>query len=138
METDGVPAEASALLRAHIESYEHLVALLWLRKHHQEAWTPHAIGAGARIPDTSVHSTLEHLLKHHLVEVQADSTGSRYIYNPRPASLAAAVEALEIVHERSVLEIVKILNANAFDRIRNAAIHTFADAFVLGSRRRNG
>ena len=54
--------------------------------------------------------------------------------SPRGETLARLVE----VYEEQPIEIIKLMSANAIERVRTAALRAFADAFVLHKGKDNG
>lgn len=113
------------LLRAHVESFEQLLVLLWFCRNHARAWSLDEIAAAVHAAE--LEGALDHLCAHRLLERQTDRSGARYVYNPRPPSLAWVIEALARVHDENPVDIVRLLNANAIERIRSAAIVTFGE-----------
>jgi hypothetical protein len=61
---------------------------------------------------------------------------SSYTFRPASTKLASTVEALVREYDESPLNIIHLMNTNAFDRVRSAAARTFADAFVIDPKKK--
>ncbi|MBW4050678.1 MAG: hypothetical protein HIU85_04325 [Proteobacteria bacterium] len=130
---DDLPADVCALLHEHIESYEQLETLLLLRRERYEEWTGQGLADRLRVQADLIGTALAGLEASGLVQVLATAP-ARYAYRPASAGLDAAVSRLEREYaERSIL-IIQLMSANAIERLRTAALHTFADAFVLNRK----
>ena len=57
---------------------------------------------------------------------------ARYAYRPVSPDLDAAMARLEREHAGRPARIIQLMSANAIERVRTAALRTFADAFVPG------
>jgi hypothetical protein len=134
MESAGISPEALNLLRECIESYEHLVALLWLRRQDAGAWTAEEVARGANVSRAVIHQTLEQLCAHRLLVVGSDSLERRYAFSPATVEARLLVDELVRFHDENLYEVVALLNGQAIDRIRNAAVRAFADPPPLGRR----
>ena len=54
-----------------------------------------------------------------------------FAYRPVSSGLDTAVGRLEREYAERPILIIQLMSANAIERLRTAALHTFADAFVL-------
>jgi hypothetical protein len=111
-----LPADVRLLLE-RIESYEQLEMLLLLHCAPQLAADPTELARRLTMTKDLVESSLEHLRRNDLVE-------------PKSQAIRRAIDQLDRVYREHRIEIMRQMNANALDRVRNAAIRTFADAFV--------
>jgi hypothetical protein len=111
-----LPADVRLLLD-RIESYEQLEMLLLVHCAPQLAADPAELARRLSLTKELVESSLAHLRKNDLLE-------------PKSQSTRRAIDQLDRVYREQRIEIMKQMNANALDRVRNAAIRTFADAFV--------
>ena len=55
----------------------------------------------------------------------------RFAYRPASSAMDAAAGRLEREYAERPVRIIQLMSTNAIDRVRTAALHTFADAFVL-------
>jgi hypothetical protein len=127
---DGLAADVRALLHEHIESYEQLETLLLLRREPAGHWTGRAVAERLGVPQELIDSGLSGLERSGLL--QSDGGASpRFAYRPASPGLEVAVGCLEREYAQRPVLIIQLMSANAIERLRTAALHTFADAFVL-------
>jgi DNA-binding MarR family transcriptional regulator len=119
------------LLREHVENYEQLDALLLLRNHPDGSWTAGAVAERLKIPPSSASKALEDLRRNGLVDIGGERGDPVARFAPVTSSLARAVEQLSVAYEDHRLEVMNLMNENAIERVRFAAIRTFAEAFVV-------
>ena len=132
-----LPEDVRALLHEHIESYEQLEVLLLLRRERYEEWTAEALAARLRVRGELVRSALEGLKASGLV-VATGVAPSRFAYRPASSGVDAAAGRLDREYAERPIRIIQLMSANAIDRVRTAALHTFADAFVLKKKDTDG
>jgi len=129
-EANELPEDVRALLHEHIESYEHLETLLLLRRERYEQWTSEALAARLHVRPELIEAALASLKAGGLVE----ATGAdpmQFAYRPASSGIDAAVGRLQSEYTERPILIIQLMSANAIERLRTAALHTFADAFVL-------
>lgn len=129
-EAGDLPDDVRALLHEHIESYEQLETLLLLRRERYEQWTSEGLAARLRVRAELVDSALIRLKAGGLVETTGVAP-TRFAYRPASPALDAAVGRLQSEYAERPILIIQLMSANAIERLRTAALHTFADAFVL-------
>ena len=137
-ETDDLPEDVRALLQEHIESYEQLEVLLLLRRERYEEWTVEGLATRLHVREELVGSALEGLRAGGLVAATAAAPAARFAYRPASSGLDAAVGRLDREYAERPIRIIQLMSANAIDRVRTAALHTFADAFVLKKDNKDG
>lgn len=135
--TDDLPEDVRALLHEHIESYEQLEILLLLHRERYENWTPQGVTTRLRLPAELIRSALTGLKASGLVEATG-ADPARFAYRPASSGLDAAVGRLAREYSERPISIIKLMSANAIERLRSAALHTFADAFVLKKDKNSG
>ena len=128
--TDDLPEDVRALLHQHIESYEQLETLLLLRRERYEQWTGEGLAARLRVRAELIETAVAGLEASGLVE-RAGAAPTRFAYRAADTGLDAAVGRLEREYAERPILIIQLMSANAIERLRTAALHTFADAFVL-------
>jgi len=125
-----LPDDVRALLHEHIDSYEQLEILLLLRRERHEQWTGERLAARLRVRAELIEPALAGLKTGGLVEAVGVAP-TRFTYHPATAELDASVGRLEQEYAQRPILVIQLMSANAIDRLRTAALHTFADAFIL-------
>lgn len=131
------------LLLERIEAFEHLELLRRMHRKPEQRWTPQDVAEQLRISQTLAEAALEHLVRHQLiaaatVEGEEGTMITAFTYRPQDPALAATVDRLTLAYDDSVLEIMKLMSANAIERARNKALRFFSDAFILGKKKKDG
>jgi predicted ArsR family transcriptional regulator len=129
--TGDLPDDVRALLHEHIESYEQLEVLLLLRRERHEQWTAAELAARLHIREELIGSALEGLESSGLVAASGAASGPGFAYRPTSSGIDAAADLLDREYAERPIRIIQLMSANAIERVRTAALHTFADAFVL-------
>jgi DNA-binding IclR family transcriptional regulator len=127
--SSALPEDVRKLLHEHIESYEQLELLLLLRKQRDEEWTVEALTERLHISASLIIPALALLKASGLIATT--STAGRFAYRPTSSDLDAAAARLEREYAERPIGIIQSMSANAIERVRTAALRTFADAFVL-------
>ena len=125
-----LPDDVRALLQEHIESYEQLETLLLLRRERYEHWSAPGLAGRLRVRAELIDTALAALEASGLIQTLATEP-RRFAYRPASAGLDAAVGRLERAYTERPIPVIQLMSANAIERLRTAALHTFADAFVL-------
>jgi hypothetical protein len=126
-----LPEDVQRLLREQIESYEQLELLLLLRRERDGPWTEEILTARLGISTSLVLSALAELQAAGFVEERAHGSAKRYAYRVQSDNVEATVARLEQTYREYPIQVVKLMSANAIERVRTAALRTFADAFIL-------
>ena len=129
--------EVRAFLREHIDSYEQLEILLALRAGKLVDIPADVVATELRLPLAAVSEALEHLKQRKLVENHHGAQHASFRYAPGGADLAARVDALAEAYDQHRLAVMREMSENAIARLRMGAARTFADAFLLGDRKKN-
>jgi hypothetical protein len=129
-----LPKNVHAFLRNCVESYEQLELLLFLRENAAVEWPMSEITERKRFPADETEEAVRGLLAAGCI---AERTEPRRAirYAPRDEGQAEAIDQLAAAYAARPLAIIKLMNANAIERVRSAAMDTFADAFVLGRKK---
>jgi hypothetical protein len=133
-----IPDDVRALLRDHIESYEQLEVLLLLRREVGKTWAAERISGRLGISPALAADALAALRSSRLVVAHEDEPETRYVYAPGKASLVETVNRLASDYASARIEIVKLMSANAINRVRTGALRAFADAFVIRKDKDDG
>lgn len=134
-----IPADVREFLRENIASYEHLEILLLLRRRAGETLSSESVAMELRVPDSAAAEALDHLVALNLLEVRPGAASRCFRYAPGSPSRAATVDNLAYAYDVDRLGVMHQMNTNAIERVRNRALHIFADAFVVGQKKdKNG
>jgi membrane-bound ClpP family serine protease len=129
--------EVRALLVAHVRSHEQLETLLLLHRKRDQEWTVMSVSEALNISASAAAEALSELASGDLVELlHAESVPPRY--RAAKTSLGPAVEHLAQAYSENRIELMKVLSANAIERVRTGALRAFADALVIGRKRNDG
>ena len=129
--TDDLPEDVRAMLHEHIESYEQLEVLLLLRRERHEEWTVTGLATRLHVREELVGPALEGLRTAGLVAITGAAPAPCFAYRPVSSGLDAAASRLDREYAERPIKIIQLMSANAIERVRTAALYTFADAFVL-------
>jgi hypothetical protein len=132
-----IPAEARAWLFDHIQTYEHLEIMLLAHKQRDRDWTADSVGVALKLPAASAAEVLADLTASGLLE-RRETTSPVFRYRPASPGHERAVDCLVRSYEEDRLNVIKLMTANALHRVRTGAMRAFADAFVVGRKRRDG
>jgi DNA-binding IscR family transcriptional regulator len=133
-----IPDDVQALLHDHIESYEQLEILLLLRREIGEPWTAERISERLGISAALAADALGSLRSSRLVKALQGQPETRYAYAPVRVALHETVNRLESDYASRPIEIIKLMSANAVERVRTGALRMFAEAFVLRKDKDDG
>jgi hypothetical protein len=123
-----IDEEVQAFLRQTVESHEHLEVLFLLRSHRDEHWSPEAVAEKLHIPPGAAAEAIDHLGRKGLVSAGGGSKPG-FRYRPANESLDSSVDRLAQAYDKNRLGVIRRINADAIDRVRNAAIQTFVTGF---------
>jgi len=138
MHADEPPPDVQELLREHIESYEQLELLLIIRADMESVWTEETLATRFRIPTSLVLAALDGLESAGFIEVRRQGSEQRYVYLRQSDKVEATISSLAMAYRENPIPIVKLMSANAIERLRTAALRTFADAFILKKDKNRG
>jgi hypothetical protein len=133
-----IPEKVRLFLREEIQTYEQLEALLLLHRDRDRTWSIDAAGAELNISSAALTTALDHLCRRGLLRQMGAGSRSFFQYGPMSPNADEAVQLLARTHKGSRLEIIKLMSANAIERVRTSAIRTFADAFVRRRKQEDG
>jgi hypothetical protein len=127
---DSLPQDVQSLLRDCVESFEHLAVLLLVYRESMRDWSVLELAERLSIPAQLVESAVADLGRTGLVQIASEASPVRYRYL---ADTAAHAAIAKLAHEyaENPVGVIRLLSANAIERVRTSALQTFADAFVL-------
>jgi hypothetical protein len=138
---EDVTEDVRQLLRDHVEVYEELETLLLLHGRRDRIWDVDAVADALKIPTANAAAALERLrgcglAEHVAVEgVEAGGRRTGFRLSARRPGLADTVARLAACYEDQRHVIIRLMNANAIERIRTSAMRAFADSFVVGKKK---
>ncbi|MGH8171262.1 MAG: hypothetical protein ACRETJ_12070, partial [Steroidobacteraceae bacterium] len=102
------------------------------------AWTPDSLASRLRIAEALIGPALASLKSAGLISAGTSSDSAvqppQYAYRPSSSGLDATVGILDREYAERPISIIKLMSANSIERVRTAALHTFADAFILNKK----
>lgn len=133
METDRVPADIRDFLYERIESYEELTVLLLLHACASRGADTETIASDARIPLESAEQALAELRAKGLV-ASHDDLFRLAATEPE----ASVIGRLATLYETRPLDVMNAMNNNAIQRLRTSMMKSFANAFIVGGKKKDG
>jgi hypothetical protein len=122
-----------ALLSECIGSFDELQLLLLVSGARERRFTLDELAAGVGVGVETAAEAVGCLVAVGLVE-RCEGAPPAWRYAPRDPERAAAVDRLEAAYRENPAGIIRTLSTRSIDRVRTAALRTFADAFVLGRK----
>jgi hypothetical protein len=136
-QSEDVPEDVRAFLSEHIQSYEQLEILLLLRREKMD-WTAQRLSSHLKISPSLTEAALSELHSRGLVDSPLGASQVRYTGGSRLPDLEVTMGRLASVYAARPIEIIRLMTANAIERVRTAALRTFVDAFVVRKDKDNG
>jgi hypothetical protein len=124
-----------SFLLENIESYAQLECLLALATRPELEWKVDLVAETIRLSPAETRSALDHLVRRRLLVASPD------IENPSfglDRDHHAFVVRLDRLYRSQTLLIVRLMNANALERVRHEAAKTFSDAFLIRKKKPDG
>lgn len=131
MQSDEVPKRVAEFLHGNVESYEELEILLLLHRERTQSWSAEALGARLRLSVPLTDAALSALAARRLINAASNPPGSSYTAVSANPALDETIGCLANFYASRPIEIIKLMSANAIERVRTAALRTFVEAFVL-------
>jgi DNA-binding IscR family transcriptional regulator len=127
------------LLHDSLGSLDELAVIMFLYTHPQSDWTCSAIAQELKTPEPLVSQALIALQRGNLLITIPGAAGET-LFRRHPTETAVSETLSELIgcYRANPLEVVKILTANAIERMRTSALRTFANSFLLEGRDPNG
>ncbi len=111
-----ISPEVLSLLHERLTGLHEIKALLLLQRDSSRVWSPSAVAAELHWPDDWGKNALVNLAAAGLLV----GAGDGFSYRPTTPELDTTVAALAEIHGEDGLDVIRILNSQAFDRIRSA------------------
>jgi len=133
-----LPPDVQIFLRDRIESYEQLELLLLMCADSEASWTQEMLSSRTHMAASLVQGALKGLESAGLVDARGHASETRYTYRRQHDSVEVTINRLATAYREYPIPIIKLMSANAIERLRTAALRTFADAFILGKDKNRG
>lgn len=138
MTIEEIPEDIRLFLMEHVESYEQLDILALLRPQPERSFSCDDVAAATNISLAAAETALDGLQQSGILSGSADRGGPRFRYTPSDPGVDGLVERLLRAYKENPLGIVKLMSANAIERVRTYAIRAFANSFVLERKKKDG
>lgn len=138
MTIEEIPEDIRLFLLEHVESYEQLDILALLRPQADRSFSCDDIAGATGMSLSAVETALDGLRQGGILSGSADRGGQRFRYTPSDPEIDGLVERLLRAYKENPLGIVKLMSANAIERVRTYAIRAFANSFVLERKKKDG
>lgn len=120
----------------HLEDLEDVAILAWLkRRPAREGSSLEAVVSGTRLPKATVAESVERLVARGFV-AQNDTEPPAFRYAPRDPELAPPLDHVIELYSSNPLEVMGLMNAISIERVKRAALRTFADGSRVGKSKK--
>ena len=128
---DRIPTDVIDVLREHVESYEQLEVLLLLGRSHKREWSVDDVAGQLHLAAAAGSEVLEYLCGAGLLTRCQDPRGDRFRWHPDSSTV---LDRLSQAYRDDRVGLMSLMTKNALDRVRTAALRSFARAFLLGRK----
>jgi hypothetical protein len=135
---DELGDKTRTLLRDFITSFEMLEIFLFLHANSGSSWGAAEVAGQVHVPGDLVERALESLRTRRLIQGSPPQPPGRFQYAPGNRELADAADELARDFAERRAAVLSTMSTNAIERLRSGALNAFADAFILGSKRKDG
>jgi predicted transcriptional regulator len=129
-----VPADVQRFLHEYFESLEQLEILVLLQRRPEHAWSTLEVAEGLRVRDSVAEEELRRLCDRGLLVSTASTSSTRYRYGPISPTLDGMTQRLLENYGAQRVSIMRLMTANAIQRMRAGALGVFSNAFVFRKR----
>jgi hypothetical protein len=135
---DELGDKTRTLLRDFITSFEMLEIFLLLHAKAGRDWSAGEVAGHLHVGDDLVARALESLRARRLIQGSPPLPAGRFQYSPGNRDLSDAADELARDFAQRRAAVLSTMSTNAIERLRSGALNAFADAFILGSKRKDG
>jgi hypothetical protein len=132
---EGIPEDVRDFLMEHVHTYQQLEALIVMQPDPLSDWTAESLGATLQLPADAAREALHQLWADLLLECTSTSPLK---YRLSRADVRSTVQALAELYQKDRLAVMQQMNANAIERVRTGPVRDFANAFLIGDRKKRG
>jgi len=129
-----VPADVQRFVQEYVESLEQLEILALLQPRIERAWSTIEVAHELRIRDSVAEEELRRLRDRGLLVAVGSTSNPSFRYGPTSESLAMMTQRLVETYDAQRVAIMRLMTANAIQRLRARALGVFPNAFVFGKR----
>ena len=129
--------ELRRFLAEHVEELDELVVLAFLETRGSEGAPLSAVVEAVPFTEATARAVLERLAARELVSCSALEP-AEYRFAPADPATRAELERVFTTYRENPIVVMNLMTANAIERVRTAALRTFADAFRIGRPKSNG
>ena len=126
--------DLQSFLFEHVESYEELELVVFLRRQRERDWTTESMAGELGLPNSACLSAIAGLRQRGLVE--AGALAGTFRYSPSSLEVAARLAQLDELYRSQRLTVVMLMSVNAIERLRVATMHRFVDTLRLRDHKR--
>ena len=126
-----VPADLQRFLHEYLESLEQLEILVLLRQRPDYGWSAVEVADELRIRDSVAEEELRRLCDRGVLTFVGSASNPRFRYGPSSETLAQMTRRLVETYGAQRVAIMKLMTANAIQRLRAGALGMFSNAFVF-------
>ena len=131
-----LPSDVQRFLHDQIDSLEQLESLLLLFRSRDVTWSAAGVAKELLIADSVAEEALRALCQRGLLTIA--TTPEQFRYGPSSTELAVLVERLGELYTDQRAAIMRLMSANAIQRLRAGALGMFSNAAVAGKREKSG
>jgi len=132
-----IPEDVQSFLHDHLQAHEHLEVLLWVRTHADQAWTAQSIALELRMSELLSEEALRALYRRRLVRARKGFHELLFQYGPHTVELDQLVGKLARAYDEGRVAILKLMTANALQRLRTKTFRRFCHPLFSGRTKRN-
>jgi hypothetical protein len=133
--TSQIPESVQALLRERIQSIEELEILLLLFSQPTRFWSEADIARELRTSSQLVGAGVRALIEGGLAR---KTDKNLFAFGPADAETDRVVRELTQVYNERRVDVLVFISESAISRVRHSALRTFAGAFRLTGRKKDG
>jgi hypothetical protein len=127
-----LPPDVQLFLHDQIDSLEQLECLLLLYRRREDIWSAPDVSRELQLSEPVAEEALRALCERGLLAIA--SVPEQFRYAPSSAGVAELVERIAAVHAEQRAALMRLLTANAIQRLRARALGMFSGALVSGKR----
>jgi hypothetical protein len=118
------------LLFDTVEGFEDLAVLLWFYERHDvDAADADTVAKGAGVPRDEAEAALDRLVFRGILEVAAG--GPKRFRSTGDRAMREIAELIASEYRTSSGQVMRLLTENAIERVKTAALRTFAECFRI-------
>lgn len=129
-----VPADLQRFLGEYFESLEQLEILVLLQRRPDHDWSALEVADELRVRDSVAEEELRRLCDRGVLAVVGAGSAARFRYGPSSETLAGMTQRLVETYGAQRVAIMRLMTANAIQRLRSGALGVFSNAFVFRKR----